>query len=61
MRIVKTQYRRFKSLQTSPDSSFFSVVTNNSIAIWGREELKKTFDMCKDDLMIEIAATRDIP
>jgi len=61
MRIVKTDYRRFKSLQTSPDSSFFSVVTNKSIAFWGREELKKAFDASENDLMIEVAPTRDIP
>lgn len=40
MRLIKTNFTRFKSLQASPDLSFFSVVTNNSLAFWGIKELK---------------------
>jgi len=43
MRLIKTSYTRFKSLQSSPDQSFFSVVTNSSIAFWDTEELKAAF------------------
>ena len=34
MYLVKTDFTRFKSLQASPDHSFFSVLTNSSVAIW---------------------------
>lgn len=51
MRLIKTDYTRFKSLQASPDQSFFSVVTNSSIAFWGTEALRETFAGRPDDLM----------
>ena len=49
MFLVKTDFTRFKSLQASPDHSFFSVLTNSSVAIWGTQALKKVFDENPDD------------
>ena len=61
MRLIKTEYTRFKSLQASPDHSFFSVVTNSSIAFWGTDALKETFDGRPDDLMAQMRPTMDVP
>ena len=61
MRLVKTDYTRFKSLQASPDHSFFSVLTNSSVAFWGTEALKEAFDAKPDDLMQLMRPTVDVP
>ena len=60
MRLIKTDYKRFKSLQASPDQSFFSVVTNNGIAFWGTEELKAAFDQRPNDLMFKMLPSKEI-
>ena len=61
MRIVETSYKRFKSVQSSPDFEFFTVLTNESISMWNtrafREELAKKNE---NDLMCEIEPQRDI-
>ena len=61
MRLVKTDYTRFKSLQACPDHSFFSVLTNRSVAFWGTEALKEAFDAKPDDLMQMMRPTVDVP
>ena len=61
MRLVKTDYTRFKSLQACPDHSFFSVLTNQSVAFWGTEALKEAFDAKPDDLMQMMRPTVDVP
>ena len=61
MRLVKTDYTRFKSLQASPDHAFFSVLTNRSVAFWGTEALKEAFDAKPDDLMQMMRPTVDVP
>ncbi len=61
MRLIKTDYIRLKSLQASPDNTFVSVVTNNSIAFWGADELKSAFDQKADDLLQRLAPNLDVP
>ena len=61
MRIVKTNFTRCKSVQASPDHRFVSVVTNNSIAVWGMEELKASFDKRPDDSLHKVEPTVEIP
>lgn len=61
MRLVRTPFTRLKSLQASPDGSFFTAVTNESIAIWGTDDVKEAFDERPDDLMCRIEPTNDIP
>ena len=61
MRIVETTYKRFKHVKSSPDFSFFTALTNESITFWNmqafRDELAKQTD---SDLMCEMKPQRDI-
>ena len=61
MRLIKTAYTRLKSLQASPDQSFFSVVTNSGIAFWGTKELRKVFDDRPDELLCQMQPSCDVP
>lgn len=49
-----------KSLQASPDGLFFSVVSNESIAIWSMADVEEAFAKSENDLMCKLAPTRDI-
>lgn len=49
MRLIKTDYIRLKSLQASPDCTFVSALTNNSLAFWSADELRSAFDQEADD------------
>ena len=61
MRIVETTYKRFKAVEASPDFSFFTALTNESITFWNmqafRDELAKQTD---EDAMCEMKPQRDI-
>jgi len=39
MRLVKTHYKRLKSLRASPDGTFVTVLTDCSLAIWTANDL----------------------
>ena len=54
MHIVPTTYKRLKSLKASPDQSFVSVVTERSLALWGKSQLLDAFKQKSEDLMCEI-------
>lgn len=60
MRLIKTDYKRFKSLQASPDQSFFSVVTESSVAFWGTKDLKAAFEARPNDLMFKMLPQKEI-
>ena len=60
MRLVRTPYTRLKSLQASPDGSFFCAVTNRSVALWGTEQLERAFEERPDDLMCRVDPTTEI-
>ena len=61
MRLVKTDYKRLKSLRASPDGSFLTVLTDSSIAIWSAADLKEAFEEGKNDLMRRLEPTKEIP
>jgi len=39
MRLIKTNYKRLKSLRASPDGSFLTVATDSSLAVWSASDL----------------------
>ena len=61
MRLIKTSAKRLKSLQASPDSSFFSVITDTSVAIWSNADLSEAFASEDSDMMQRLKPTHEIP
>jgi len=61
MRLIKTDYIRLKSLQASPDCTFVSALTNNSLAFWSADELRSAFDQEADDGLQRLEPSLEVP
>ena len=61
MRLIKTQAKRLKSLQASPDASFVMVITESSVAMWSNADLNQAFEGEQGDMMQRIHPTHDYP